>query len=162
MTGFLFVFVKFSIKRHFNGLPFAYFPFKFFLLLQFIFSCLFFLTVSQLFPSALKAKILRTFATVQLFLMGMIVRMEDHTVSSRVKTPILIANHVCWFDIVFLILKCWPLSFVAKAEMKKVPIVGTICRITQCILVNRQKESGRSETLDLIKERIEKFKELEN
>jgi 1-acyl-sn-glycerol-3-phosphate acyltransferase len=50
-------------------------------------------------------------------------------------TPIMISNHVNWFDIVYHCVRMFPISFVSKAEMQKVPILGKVASKIQCVFL---------------------------
>jgi 1-acyl-sn-glycerol-3-phosphate acyltransferase len=47
-------------------------------------------------------------------LLSIVLRIEEADCQIRVKTPIVISNHVSWMDIVYLFTRLQPLSFVAK------------------------------------------------
>ncbi len=68
------------------------------------------------------------------------------------KAPILVANHVSFFDPFYLVVACLP-SFVAKREVADIPVVGTVARALQCLLVDRRSVDSRKETLQMIKSR---------
>lgn len=36
---------------------------------------------------------------------------------SKINTPIVISNHVCWFDVLYLSTRFYPISFVSKKEI---------------------------------------------
>lgn len=54
---------------------------------------------------------------------------------------LLVANHVSWLDI-FAISAVFPATFVAKAEVRGWPFVGTICERTGTIFVDRGSSRG--------------------
>ncbi len=54
---------------------------------------------------------------------------------------LLVANHVSWLDI-FAISAVFPATFVAKAEVRGWPFVGTICERTGTIFVDRGSARG--------------------
>lgn len=53
-------------------------------------------------------------------------------------SPIVISNHVNWFDIIYLISTNYPISFVAKSEIQKLPVIGKISKFFKCIYVERE------------------------
>jgi 1-acyl-sn-glycerol-3-phosphate acyltransferase len=58
---------------------------------------------------------------------------KDHTIT----TPIAISNHTNWFDIFYIAMGNAPLSYVAKAEVKHWPFIGTIASSRKCVYVDR-------------------------
>lgn len=49
---------------------------------------------------------------------------------------LIVANHISWLDI-FLIQACQPAVFVAKAEIRAWPLIGTLCRCAGTIFLER-------------------------
>ncbi|HUX25684.1 MAG TPA: lysophospholipid acyltransferase family protein [Burkholderiales bacterium] len=54
---------------------------------------------------------------------------------------LLVANHVSWLDI-FAISAVFPATFVAKAEVRDWPFVGTLCERTGTIFIERNSSRG--------------------
>ena len=88
---------------------------------------------------------------MQIFLIRQILQRVIHLVMSieakdgtpRLTTPIVICNHVNWFDIVYCSVMFFPLSIVSKAAVNKVPIVGGVARGLQCIFLDRKNAEAR-------------------
>lgn len=59
----------------------------------------------------------------------------------------MISNHVNWFDIVYHCVRLFPISFISKAEMQRVPILGRVAKKIQCIFLERESEESRNVTL---------------
>lgn len=55
----------------------------------------------------------------------------------KIETPMIISNHINWFDTWYFAITFMPLSLVAKAAIKKFPIVGTISDFFHLIYVDR-------------------------
>jgi 1-acyl-sn-glycerol-3-phosphate acyltransferase len=75
----------------------------------------------------------------------------DKLEDSKIKTPIIISNHSCWFDTFYITLKYSPVSYVAKYEVQFWPIIGACAKAMNCIFVKRQNENDRNVVKDLIK-----------
>lgn len=69
----------------------------------------------------------------------------------------MISNHVCWFDILYLIGRLSPISFISKEGIAKIPLVGTIAKFIQTLFVSRSSEENKDEILKKIEERIKNF-----
>ena len=76
-----------------------------------------------------------------------------------IKTPIVISNHVCSIDILYLINTFYPISFLSKAIIAKVPVIGAITTNAQSIYIERNDEQARSKIVHDIKERVKTFTE---
>ena len=85
------------------------------------------------------AKLLKFYSVFQFYLTRFVLKIKEHEVSEKIKTPIIVSNHVCWLDIYYLLIRCWPASFVAKSGIRKIPIVGPSGERLQCVYVDREK-----------------------
>ena len=59
---------------------------------------------------------------------------QDNLIT-KIKTPIVITNHVCWIDILYMATKMNMISIVSKASIAKVPVVGLIAKFIQCLFI---------------------------
>lgn len=77
------------------------------------------------------------------FGLGLRVRLEGQPVSNG--PVLLVANHVGWLDIVALASQI-PVSFVAKSEIARAPLIGPLARLQRTIFVdrNRRTDAGRA------------------
>ena len=66
---------------------------------------------------------------------------------------LLVANHTSWADII-IFSAVTPLSFVAKAEVARWPLFGTLARLQRTVFVERQRRSATGETRDVIRDRL--------
>ncbi len=62
---------------------------------------------------------------------------------------ILVGNHVGFLDIP-VVMSFFPVSFVAKHELRKWPIIGRGCDLTETILVNRSSTASRKNVTEQI------------
>ncbi len=70
-------------------------------------------------------------------------QIDEQFTDRNIRTPIVISNHVTWFDIFYFMMGNAPISFLAKAEVGKWPIVGVIANAIQCIYVKRESEEAK-------------------
>jgi 1-acyl-sn-glycerol-3-phosphate acyltransferase len=66
---------------------------------------------------------------------------------------LMVANHTSWADIVIFSAAA-PLSFVAKTEVARWPLFGTLARLQRTVFVERQRRSATGETRDAIRDRL--------
>ena len=66
---------------------------------------------------------------------------------------LLVANHTSWADIL-IFSAATPLAFVAKAEVARWPLFGTLARLQRTVFVERTRRSTTGETRDEIRERL--------
>ena len=55
---------------------------------------------------------------------------------------LIVANHISWMDIV-LLHALWPMSLVAKAEIRKWPLVGALAALAGTLFIKRGSEDSR-------------------
>src|ERR1043165_945997 len=66
---------------------------------------------------------------------------------------LIVANHTSWADIV-IFSAVTPLSFVAKAEVARWPLFGTLARLQRTVFVERERRSTTGEVRDVIRDRL--------
>jgi 1-acyl-sn-glycerol-3-phosphate acyltransferase len=66
---------------------------------------------------------------------------------------LMVANHTSWADIL-IFSAATPLAFVAKAEVARWPLFGTLARLQRTVFVERTRRSTTGETRDEIRERL--------
>jgi len=71
------------------------------------------------------------------------------------KPTLVVANHTSWLDIPVLGAQ-GPVSFVAKADIAKWPVIGWIAALTSTIFVAREKRMSTGETRDTIRRAMER------
>ncbi len=60
---------------------------------------------------------------------------------------LLAANHISWLDI-FVVDSIWPVSFVAKSDIKQWPLIGKLCDLAGTIFVERTRRHAVRQVLD--------------
>jgi 1-acyl-sn-glycerol-3-phosphate acyltransferase len=65
----------------------------------------------------------------------------------------IVANHVSWLDIIVLSAAA-PVSFVAKREVSKWPLFGTLARLQRTVFVDRERRHTTGKERDEISERL--------
>lgn len=73
----------------------------------------------------------------------------------RIPEPITISNHVCWFEIYYMVTAHFPISFLAKSDVERMTFIGTIAKFGGGLFVDRGDEDKKDETLNKIKQRCE-------
>ena len=87
-----------------------------------------------------------------LFVLG--VRVERHGVVDRRKPLLIVSNHLSWLDIV-VISSLFPVSFIAKSEVGRWPLFGTLARLQRSIFVERQRRGKTAEVNRAIATRLQ-------
>jgi 1-acyl-sn-glycerol-3-phosphate acyltransferase len=68
---------------------------------------------------------------------------------------LVLANHVSWLDIP-VIGSLHPLSYVAKAEVARWPVIGTFARLQRTVFIDRARRSATAEVNHLVAHRLRK------
>ena len=77
-----------------------------------------------------------------------------HTRGAPATPPLLIAaNHISWFDISVLG-SVLPVSYVAKAEVARWPVVGTLARLQRSVFIDRTRRSQTGAATAAIARRV--------
>ena len=76
---------------------------------------------------------------MKLFVIDIKEEFEDLTIT----TPIIISNHVNWFDIFYMVLRLLPISFISKGDVANYPLIGTLARAINCIFLDRKDTENR-------------------
>lgn len=71
--------------------------------------------------------------------------------------PIVVSNHISWTDIFVCSLFPEGPSFLAKSDVKKYPLFGTIATAIQTLFVARESKEQRGDIVARLKERCENF-----
>lgn len=66
---------------------------------------------------------------------------------------LMVANHTSYFDIIVLSAAA-RVSFIAKSEVAKWPLFGTLARLQETVFIDRAKRSQAVEARDLIRQRL--------
>ena len=65
-----------------------------------------------------------------------------------------VANHVSWLDILSMAGACGT-AFVAKAELRKAPVVGWLSTLNRTVFVQREQRMGVAEQINALREALE-------
>lgn len=84
-------------------------------------------------------------------LFGIRVTVRGRPIQSR--GVLMLANHTSYFDIIVLSAAA-RVSFIAKHEVAKWPLFGTLARLQETVFIAREKRSQTVEARDLIRERL--------
>ena len=66
---------------------------------------------------------------------------------------LLVGNHTSWADII-IFSAVTPLSFVAKAEVARWPLFGSLARLQRSVFVERERRSATGDVRDTIRDRL--------
>lgn len=72
-----------------------------------------------------------------------VIDIQEEFEDLQITTPIIISNHVNWFDIFYMVLRFLPISFISKGDVANYPIVGTLARAINCIFLDRKNSDNR-------------------
>jgi lysophosphatidylcholine acyltransferase/lyso-PAF acetyltransferase len=80
----------------------------------------------------------------------------DYDFNNNNKYSLIICNHIGFFDIItnMYLHGC---GFIAKVEVSRYWLIGSIAKAINCLFVNRQNESSRKEIFEKLYERQKKF-----
>ena len=90
---------------------------------------------------SLKSKIIRYWSNILLFLVGLQV---DRTKIESELPPspfVVVANHISWLDI-FVLLSIFPVSFIAKVEIRKWFVLGKLVALAGTIFIDRNNKKS--------------------
>src|SRR5690606_9885435 len=91
------------------------------------------------------------FFKLMAFALGLRVRLDGTPI--RGAPALLVANHIGWLDIVAVASKL-PVSFVAKSEVARWPVVGLLARLHRTIFVDRKRRTDTGRTAREMSARI--------
>jgi 1-acyl-sn-glycerol-3-phosphate acyltransferase len=89
--------------------------------------------------------------------LSMVYEVTEHSPITSTTTPIIISNHVNWFDIYYHCVRMFPISFVSKAEISNAFIIGKVAAKMQSVYLERESESSRASTLEKIENQINSY-----
>lgn len=91
-------------------------------------------------PLHIQRQMMQHWATGLLAILNIKLNCHGKLPSMEVPRVLLAANHVSWLDVCVLMAAC-PTRFVAKAEISRWPILGTLCRNANTLFIERSKRS---------------------
>ena len=77
---------------------------------------------------------------------GVRVRLHGHVPTPDTEARIYVSNHVSWFDILALVKALHHFSFIAKAELFKIPLFGPAARAVGTIPIERHNRKAAFES----------------
>ena len=102
-------------------------------------------TVGRLLPWAVQRRLMPLLAwlhvRVVLLCFGFLWIRRTRLAGSSAKSVCVVSNHVSWVDILVFMAELFP-SFVAKATIRKLPLVGVISEAMGCIYVERESRGA--------------------
>ncbi|HEX2779625.1 MAG TPA: lysophospholipid acyltransferase family protein [Gemmatimonadaceae bacterium] len=99
---------------------------------------------------------IRTWATALCRVAGVKIRLHNAERIRRDGPAVYVANHISWFDIFALASVLPRATFVAKAELEKLPIFGRACRAAGIVFIER---ANRRAAFDTYKDAAAQVKE---
>lgn len=88
----------------------------------------------------------RWWARALLATAGTRVRLDGHVPARDTEARIYVSNHVSWFDILALVKAVHRFSFIAKAELFRVPVFGPAARAVGTIPIERENRKAAFES----------------
>lgn len=79
----------------------------------------------------------------QRFILGFVYDIKDDFKDKQIKNAIVVSNHVCWFDVFYLMCGSFPLSFIAKEQVGSMPGIGTVAKAMNSIFIKRKSVEDR-------------------
>lgn len=98
-----------------------------------------FATLALLFPwmnQARRGVVIQYWSRMVLYTVG--IRLSV-TGTRPERAALLVANHVSWAD-PFLLIACYPVYFVAKAEIRQWPVLGRLAALSGTIFIRRERQ----------------------
>lgn len=99
--------------------------------------------VYSCFPLPIQRKLMQRWANGLLSILGIRLQCHGRLPGEEIPCVLMAANHVSWLDVCVLMAAC-PTRFVAKAEIKRWPILGRMSRNVGTLFIERAK---RADTL---------------
>jgi len=99
-------------------------------------------------PGSIYDKAPRWWARSILFVTGVEVRLHGAERLADGSSNIFVANHVSWYDVLALVVALPRYSFVAKAELFKVPVLGRAARAVGTIPIQRDNRKAAFQSYD--------------
>jgi 1-acyl-sn-glycerol-3-phosphate acyltransferase len=107
-------------------------------------------------PNSIYAKSVRLWARSINFAAGARVRVhgQEHVVNSR--GAVFIANHVSWFDIFALASEVPWSSFVAKSELRRIPLFGFAAETVGIVFIDRDNRKSAFESYEVAAREVQR------
>ena len=107
-------------------------------------------------PRSVYAWATRTWARSMLVSAGVRVRIHDPERLSREHGAVYISNHVSWFDVFVLAAELPRYSFIAKSELRKIPLFGYGAEAAGIVFLDRDNRKAAFESYKLAAKEVER------
>lgn len=107
-------------------------------------------------PRSVYAWATRTWARSMLVSAGVRVRIHDPERLSREHGAVYISNHVSWFDVFVLAAELPRYSFIAKSELRKIPLFGFGAEAAGIVFLDRDNRKAAFESYKLAAKEVER------
>ena len=107
-------------------------------------------------PRSIYAWATRTWARSMLTAAGVRTRLHNAELLSRDKGAVYIANHVSWFDVFVLAAELPRYSFIAKSELRKIPLFGYAAEAAGIVFLDRDNRKAAFESYKLAAKEVER------
>lgn len=104
-------------------------------------------------PRAIWVHVLKFEAKCLVFLLGIEIRVEGDVRPYIERNALVIANHISWIDIPILYTQ-HSVEFIAKQEIRRWPIVGSLVKSGNTIFVDRSRRHSVTDTIMVVGERL--------
>jgi len=107
-------------------------------------------------PRSIYAWATRTWARSILMAAGVRPRVHNPELLSRLQGAVYIANHVSWFDVFVLAAALPRYSFIAKSELRRIPLFGYAAEAAGIVFLDRDNRKAAFESYKLAAKEVER------
>lgn len=107
-------------------------------------------------PNSIYSKCVRGWARSINFAAGARVRVHGREHLANARGAVFIANHVSWFDIFALASEVPWSSFVAKAELRRIPLFGFAAETVGIVFIDRDNRKSAFESYELAAREVQR------
>ena len=105
-------------------------------------------------PGSIYDRLPRWWSRTLLLAAGTRVNVHDEERARTGEPRIFVSNHVSWFDVLALASRLYRFSFVAKAEIMKVPLFGAAAGAVNTVYIERENRKAAFQSYDVAAGRI--------
>jgi 1-acyl-sn-glycerol-3-phosphate acyltransferase len=107
-------------------------------------------------PRSIYAWATRTWARSMLRSAGVQVRIHNPELISRAQGAVYISNHVSWFDVFVLAAELPRYSFIAKSELRKIPLFGYGAEAAGIVFLDRDNRKAAFDSYKVAAKEVER------
>ena len=107
-------------------------------------------------PTSIYAKSVRLWARSINFAAGVRLRVHGRENLANARGAVFIANHVSWFDIFALASEVSWSSFVAKAELRRIPLFGFAAETVGIVFIDRENRKSAFESYEVAAKEVQR------